>query len=297
MLAQARRLLRDADLIHAHMFTSAMWGATLSRWTKVPLVVRDPTWSGERTFARTHGYRRLIGPTARVIVCPSRLVARSIAEEGVPAEKLEVITNGVRLEAALPRERARMELGLAADAWVIGIIAMLREEKAHEVLLRAVSTMVVNGRRPTLCIVGDGPRRGELEQLAGSLGLGDAVVWAGNRPDAGRLASAFDTAVICSNWEGLPLAALEALAAGTPLVATRVGAIPEVMAGGAGVLVDVADDAGLARELTALMDQPRRVEGLRARGLQRIEDEYRFETMVARFTGLDDSVLVRPTSP
>jgi glycosyltransferase involved in cell wall biosynthesis len=157
--------------------------------------------------------------------------------------------------------------------------------------------MVVNGRRPTLCIVGDGPRRGELEQLAGSLGLGDAVVWAGNRPDAGRLASAFDTAVICSNWEGLPLAALEALAAGTPLVATRVGAIPEVMAGGAGVLVDVADDAGLARELTALMDQPRRVEGLRARGLQRIEDEYRFETMVARFTGLYDSVLVRPTSP
>jgi glycosyltransferase involved in cell wall biosynthesis len=293
MLARAHKLLRHADLIHAHMFPSSIWGALLSRTTGVPLVTRDPTWSGVRTVTRTYGYRHWIGPRARAIVCPSPLVAQSIEDEGVPPSKLRLIVNGVPTDAALPRDRARSELGLDQDGWVIGIIANLREEKRHEVLLRAFARLVASGRNPTLCLVGDGPRRPQLEALAHDLGIEREVVWAGDRPDARRLASAFDTAVICSSWEGLPLAALEVMAAGTPLVATRVGVLPRILGDGAGVLVNVDDDEGLAAALVALMDDPSRGAELRAEGLRLIADEYRFERMVDEFAALYDDVLAR----
>ncbi len=338
MLLRARRLLRDADLIHAHMFGSSIWGALLAPATGVPLVTRDPTWSGERTRTRTYAYRYWIGPQARVIICPSELVARSIEDEGVPAERLRVIVNGVPRTEALPREAARAELGLAPEAWVIGIIANLREEKAHEVLLRAFARVLGDGRAATLCIVGDGPRRDELQALAQTLGIdqrvvcgafarlrlegrsatlclvGDGVrrdelqrlarelrieedvVWSGNRADARRLASAFDTAVICSSWEGLPLAALEVLAAGVPLVASRVGALPHVVEDGAGVLFEPGDDEDLARRLAALIDDPELARDIGQRGLRRIEDRYRFERMVDEFAQVYDEVLENGSS-
>ena len=296
MLLRARHLLRDADVIHAHMFGSSVWGALLSRVTGVPLITRDPTWSGERTWMRTYAYRYWIGRRARVIICPSELVARSIEDEGVPAERLRVIVNGVPRTEALPREAARAELGLAPEAWVIGIIANLREEKAHEVLLRAFARILGDGRAATLCIVGDGPRRDELQALAQTLGIDQRVVWAGNRVDARRLASAFDTAVICSSWEGLPLAALEVLAAGVPLVASRVGALPHVVEDGAGVLFEPGDDEDLARRLAALIDDPELARDIGQRGLRRIEDRYRFERMVDEFAQVYDEVLENGSS-
>lgn len=291
MLARAHRLLREADVIHAHLFTSSMYGAVLSRTTGVPLVTRDPTWDGVRSFVRTRGYRHLIGPTARAVICPSDRVARSIEEEGVPREKLVVIDNGVKTGDTLPRDAARAELGLAQDAWVVGIVATLRIEKSHETLLRAFSALRGRSGPTTLCIVGDGPRRGELETLADQLGIRDDVVWAGDRHDARRLATAFDAAVICSAWEGLPFAALEVMAAGVPLVATRVGALPDVLDGGAGVLVDVGDDQGLARELEALRDDPVRAAAVAARAKRTIDERYAFDTMIERFADVYERAL------
>ncbi|MCZ7590375.1 MAG: glycosyltransferase [Gaiella sp.] len=290
-MIRAHRLLRDADIIHAHLFSSSMYGALLARTTGVPLVTRDPTWDGRRTLVRTWGYRWWISPRARYIVCPSDLVARSIEEEGVPRRKLRVIVNGVPTGTALTRREARAELGLSADEWVIGIIATLRVEKAHEVLLRAFARLLREGRVPTLCIVGDGPQKTFLHDVAEELGLDGRVVWAGHRRDARRLARAFDTAVICSSWEGLPLAALEILAAGTPLVATRVGVLPRILDRGVGLLVDVDDDAGLARALARLMDEPARAAEQSVRGLRAVEDDYSFDRMIKEFTALYDEVL------
>ena len=294
MLARALRLLRDADLIHAHMFGSSVWGALLSRLGGVPLVTSDAAWSGQRTRVRTWGYRHWIGTRALAIVCPSAPVASSIVAEGVPAQRLRVIENGVPRDAALPSADARSELGLNQRSWVIGIVANLRAEKAHQVLLHAFSHMAADRPSATLCVVGDGERRDELRALARHLGIDERVVWAGHRQDARRLASAFDTAVICSEWEGLPLAALEVLAAGVPLVASRVGVLPEVVGGGAGVLFDSGDDAQLARELAALMDDPGRARTLGERGRRRVGERYPFERMVKEFEDVYDNVLVGP---
>jgi glycosyltransferase involved in cell wall biosynthesis len=280
---RAHRLLRSMDLIHSNMLGSNLWGALLSRSTGVPLVAREPTFSGARTRLRTYGYRWWIAPVARCIICPSTIVAQSLYDEGVPRGLVEVIPNGVRTDAALSREEARAELGLDPNAFVVGIVAGLREEKAHEVLLRAAARLRDEGREVSLCIVGDGPRRAALAKAASSLGLDGSVNWAGERAEAKRLPAAFDVGVICSDFEGLPVAALEILAAGVPMVSTAVGTMPTILSEGAGLAVPVRDDVALASAIRRFIDEPDLIARAGARARELIREHYEFQNMVRAF--------------
>lgn len=288
--ARAQRLVRSADLISAHKLGSNFWGGVLSLTTGKPLVALEPSFSGVNTPMRTLAYRWWIGRLARKIMCPSQIVAASLVDIGVSSKLLEVVPNGVSLDAAESREIARAELGLDPDDFVVGIIARLREEKAHEVLLHAAARLRSDGRRLAVCVVGDGPRRPELEHLAAQLRLDVAVVWAGERRDAKRLARAFDVGVICSDWEGLPVAALEILAAGTPLVTTAVGTMPEIL-DGAGTVVPVRDDEALAAAIADLMDHPDRLADAGARGREIVQERFGFEQMVRGFERVYADVL------
>jgi glycosyltransferase involved in cell wall biosynthesis len=292
---RVHRLLRNVDLIHSHKFGSNLWGALLSRTTRVPLVARDPTFSGIRSRLRTYGYRWWIAPVARCIICPSVSLAQSLYDEGVPHELVEVIPNGVRLDAALPRQQARAELGLDPSAFVVGIVARLREEKAHEVLFRAAAQLRDDGRDVTVCVVGDGPRRAALVETAAGLGLDGSVVWAGERAEAKRLPAAFDVGVICSDFEGLPVAALETLAAGVPMVCTAVGTMPDILSDGAGLIVPVQDHAALATAIRRFIDDRSAAAeaGLRARDV--VRRHYEFQQMVTAFERVYDRVLGRDT--
>jgi glycosyltransferase involved in cell wall biosynthesis len=280
-------------LINAHKFGSNIWGALLSRTTSVPLVPVEPTFSGVRERVRTLAYRRWISPVAPCIVCPSDVVADSLEAEGVPRERIEVIRNGVRTDAALPREKARAELGLDPGAFVVGIIALLREEKAHEVLLHAIARLRRREREVTLCVVGDGARREVLRSMASELGLDGAVVWAGERREAKRLPSAFDVGVLSSDYEGLPVAALEILAAGVPLVSTAVGTMPAILSTGAGLVVPVRDDAALADAIDRFVGDGEFRARAGAEAREVVRREYGFEEMVKGFERTYDRVLSR----
>jgi glycosyltransferase involved in cell wall biosynthesis len=288
---RAHRLLRNVDLIHSHKLGSNLWGALLARSTGVPLVAREPTFSGVRSWQRTYGYRWWIAPVAQRIICPSTIVAQSLYDEGVRRELVEVIPNGVRLDAALPRHEARVELGLGHDAFVIGIVARLREEKAHEVLFKAAAKLREEGRNVTVCVVGDGPRRAALVETAATLGLDGHVRWAGERREAKRLAAAFDVGVICSDFEGLPVAALEMLAAGVPMVATAVGTMPTILSEGAGFTVPVRDHAALAKAILRFIEDRELAAraGVRARDI--IRQQYGFDEMVKAFERVYERVL------
>jgi glycosyltransferase involved in cell wall biosynthesis len=290
-LRAARRAILGSDLLHAHKYGSNMWGALLARATRVPLVVREPTFNGVRSSRRTLGYRYWVAPVARRVICPTQVVARSLEDDGFSPQRIRVIPNGVLLDAALPRAEARAELGLPAEAAVVGIVARLRTEKAHEVLFRAFASVAPGRDEARLAVVGDGPRRQELETLAESLGIAERVVWAGERRDARRLVKAFDVGVICSDWEGLPNAALETMAAGVPLVSTRVGTMPEILRDDCGVLVDVGDHAGLAAALARLLDDPAEARRIGVRGAERIVREHTMDRMVEQFTEVYEEVL------
>ena len=141
----------------------------------------------------------------------------------------------------------RAALGIAPDAPVVGTVGRLAEVKQQGVLIRAFAQVLPAFPAARLLLVGDGPLRAELEGLAGSLGLGGAVLFAGYQSNPERYLAAMDVFVLPSRAEAMPLVIPEAWAAGRPVVASRVGGIPELIADGkTGLLVAPGDVDGLA---------------------------------------------------
>ena len=286
---RARAVVRDGDLLHSHKFEGSMWGALLARAARRPLVAHEHTFDGRQSRRRTFGYRYLIAPTASRILCVSGPVAASLVAEGVAPDLLEVVPNGVPIEGLLDRESARAELGVEPVGVVIGFVGRLRREKRHELALQALALLRREGHDVTLCCVGDGPRLEELRVLAEQLGVGEHVRWSGEVPNAGRLVSAFDVAVLCSEYEGMPLAALEFLVAGIPLVATAVGSLPQLLADGGGTVVPPGDARALADALAAelAVHDPER----RGRALESARAQFGLERLAGDLSRVYDEVL------
>ena len=292
--ARAVRLVRDADLLHAHKFEGGCWGVLIARFARRPVIVHEQNaYGGEKTFVRTLLYRHWIARGARAIVCVSEDIVAWLLELGVPRSLLHLVPNGVPLAVAIERDAARHELGLATDAFVIGIVARLRKQKRHDILLEATARLRADGRRVVVCIVGDGPERADLERHAVALAIDDALVWTGEMEDPGRLASAFDVSVLSSDFEGMPLAALEAMAAGVPLVATEVGGLPDLLAGGAGVLVPRRNPVALADAIARLADDPAVREAMGRLGQTRVRDRYSLEQSLRAVERVYDVALAR----
>jgi glycosyltransferase involved in cell wall biosynthesis len=177
----------------------------------------------------------------------------------VPAGKLVTIPNRPDprdLTATRPRDIVRGELGAGASDALIGVIARLTEQKGVADFLDALTRLA---HRPgwQAAVVGDGPQRDELEAHARRLGLQQRCRFVGIRTDLGDVLGAFDLLVVPSRSEGLPYVVLEAMVAGTPLVATRVGGIPEVILDGVrGVLVPPRAPDRLAASITAALETP-----------------------------------------
>lgn len=224
-----------------------------------------------------------------------------VGQEGIPAEKIEVIPNGIpadlpdAAERARRRTRIRSSLGIADDARVAMILAVLRPEKNHELLLRAWPRVrdAVPGAR--LLVVGDGPRREALERKATQEGPGDGtILFLGARTDAASLWSAADVAVLCSHprVETLPLALMEAMNAALPLVSTDVGGLRALIRPGVnGTLVSVGDADALADALVTILNDPVTGSHLGAASQELLRAQYRVETMVSRTMDLLDRLL------
>lgn len=166
--------------------------------------------------------------------------------EKFPAEKINVIRNGVDCERFQPnraaRPRLRAELGLTDDTPLIGIVAALRSEKNHGMLVRSAAKL--RSRHPDAhwVIVGDGPERSSIEALAAELQIADRIHLLGTRYDTPDILSALDVFTLCSLNEASPVSILESLACGVPVVATHVGSVGEtVLDDVTGLLIDSED--------------------------------------------------------
>ncbi len=291
-LLRARRIVRAASLVHAHKFPGGCWGVLLGAIAARPVIVHEHSaYGGLRTRARTLLYRHWIGRRAKAVVCVSEDIASTLRMEGVPDRLLQTISNGVDTAAAADRATARAALGLEHEGLVVGIVGRLAPEKRHDLVLRATQSLAQQGRAFSLCIVGGGPQRSELETLAGGLGIEGIVRWSGEVDDAGRLARAFDVSVLCSDFEGLPLAALEALGAGVPLVATAVGALPDLVSGGAGLVVPRDDADALAAAIGRLLDDQALREQMGRSGVELVARRYSAEHAFDEVQRLYDRVL------
>jgi glycosyltransferase involved in cell wall biosynthesis len=174
---------------------------------------------------------------------------------------------------------------------VIGAVGTVRPEKALDRLVRAAA--ILRPRHPglTVLIAGDGELR-PLEALARELGLGSAVRLLGYRSDVSAILETMDVAVNCSIREGTPLSMMEYMDAGLPVVASRVGGVPDLLAGGeAGVLVDTANPEELAGAIAGLLEDPAGAKSMGERGRERRRREFGLETMARRVEDLYEELL------
>lgn len=200
--------------------------------------------------------------------------------------RTQVLRNAVSLSPAPTqdeREAVRRELGVDTDHVVIGCVAVLRPEKDHATLIDAFAAMSAAAPRAVLVLVGDGPLRAELTEMARRLGVVEATRFLGSRDDVPRLLAGFDIAVLASQTvENLPYSLLEAMGSGLPVVSTAVGALAELVDDGTtGWLVPPKSAEVLARQMGRLVKDPvtRSCMGRAAR--QRISSSFALEEMVS----------------
>ena len=191
--------------------------------------------------------------------------------------KLETVPNGVHI----PPWAARKAVSGTGGPPVILFVGRLRHAKGLDVLLHALAGLPVAGYQ--LRIVGDGELRKSLENLAVTLGVRDKIVFLGFRSDVTALMSSADCLVLPSRWEGMPNVVLEAMAIGLPVVATRVGGIPEVIEHGlTGWLVPPEDPLALAAALATALADRRRARCIAESARQRVARDYSIEAMSER---------------
>jgi L-malate glycosyltransferase len=222
--------------------------------------------------------------------------------EGLPARRIAVVPNFVDAGAFEPpadeERRALMSaLGLRGDAPTIGVVANLHPVKDHASLLRATASLRQQWPDLQVIFIGDGERRSALEGLASELGIRDQVIFAGRRSNQPNLHHLFDISVLCSTSEGLPNSILEAMAAGKPVVATSVGAIPDaVVHGETGILVPPSAPADLAAALSALLADPAKSRAMGLAGQRRARETFSPEGALSSLARLYESLVAARTA-
>jgi protein-tyrosine-phosphatase len=215
---------------------------------------------------------------ASVIVAVSKNLADSLRRSGFWPGMVTAIHNGT---APIPpvspevRARVRRELNVPADALLIGTVGRLVPVKGHVDLVRAIALAQPKMPHAKLLIAGDGPLLGELCAMAGRLGVDQHCIFTGHRADVHQLLAAMDVFVLPSLSEGIPMALLEAMSLGLPVVATRVGGIPEVVRDRVtGLLVPAGDDRALAEACLELARYPDWAAEIAAAGQRFVAEEY-----------------------
>lgn len=288
MLASARRVAHrleawEADLVHCHLPLAGVVGRLAGRMAGVPVVYTE-----HNTLERYHPLTRWLhlktwGWQARAFAV-SGPVADSLAGHANGAVPVQVVRNGIDVEAFDPDRvdgaPVRARCGVPDEAPVVGTVAVFRTQKALGDWLEAARTIRDRVPDTRFLLVGDGPERERLERRAEELGLADAVHFPGLQEDVRPWLAAMDLFLSSSVFEGLPLALLEAMAMARPVVATRVGGVPEVVTDGRnGRLVELHDPGGLADAVTALLLDPDRAKRLGAEARRTVASEFGLRRM------------------
>ena len=253
------------SLLHTHNYKSDIVGYFAAKLTGIPWVATNHVWHG--TDRKLRAYEKLDAfflKFADKIVAVSAEIKRGLIKENIPDKKIEVIHNGIDLSAFNNRPAAaklRTDLGISHGDFVIVIAGRLSEEKGHEIFLKAAPEVSRRRKGVKFLIVGDGPLKGHLKSYTAAHNLTDQVIFTGIRTDIPDIYSISSILVNASFIEGLPLTILEAMASKLPVIATAVGAVPQVIKHGVnGILIEAGDFMRLSAEICALIDDSQKRE-------------------------------------
>jgi L-malate glycosyltransferase len=284
------------DILHTFDFYTGVFAIPAGRFARVPVVL-----ASRREIAGLRGAGqscaiRFACELATAVIANSRAAGERLVGLGFTGnKKVQVLPNCIDLEEVTPRslaEEVRRQLGIAIGAPVAGVLGNLRPEKDLETFLQAarqIQTVLPDAR---FLVIGDGPERQKLEHRSAELGLARSVLFLGDRKDVPDLLATIDLLILTSITESFPNAILEAMAIGRPVVATRVGGIPEVVQDGqTGILVTPRKAEEVAERVIMLLKNPalRREMGEAAR--RRVENEYTVEQVMRKLDGIYSGLL------
>lgn len=283
------------DVVHTHLFHADLAGRLAAALTGRVRLIHTVHVAERRPLPWRFAWAAMT-MRATTCVCVSRGVREHwLRHTGLPAGRCVVIPNGVDAGRFRPdaqaRRRLRSEWGVNPSDAVFAMVGRLDDQKGVDVLLDAVDSLARSGRAPDVVIAGDGPRRDLVREFIAAGQAQRRVRWLGFRDDVPDVLSAADVLVMPSRWEGFGLSAAEAMAAGLPVVASRVAGLEEVVADGrTGLLIPPGD----ADALTAAMIRTRDDELLRKRmgeaGRRRVERRFSIETYVRAHERLYQSI-------
>ena len=292
---------RRFDLVHTHSSKAGLLGRWAAHLAATPVIVHTIHGFGFHPFQPAPlrmAFQHLERATARIT---DALIAVSAHDRdlglrlgiGRPAQ-YRLIRYGIEAAQVAPngvRAAVREALGLNGGP-VIGTVACLKPQKAPLEFVRACARIREHIPQARFLLVGHGALRQRVEREAAQLGLGDSLHLLGWRTDVPRLLQAMDVFVLTSRWEGLPIACLEAMAAGLPVVATRAGGLPELLPSEEhGMLVPIGQPERVADGVVALLRDPARRARMGRCNQEAVNGRFRVEEMVAQTQQLYEELL------
>jgi glycosyltransferase involved in cell wall biosynthesis len=280
VLALLRTILRRdrISLLHSHLYHANLYGRLAALRVGIPAVCTVHNIYTRRKLHRNLVNRWLARHTARIIAVSSPVRDDVLRYDRVVPSNVVVIPNGVDVDGfdlSLTRQQARERLGIPKDRYVIGTLGRLEEQKGLPHLVEAIQLLSESGMLVFLLIAGSGREEGRLREMVARFGLEDSVRFLGMRRDVPEVHRAMDVFALPSLWEGLPIALLEAMASGLPVVATPVGGIPEVIRNGKnGLLVPPEDPVALAAALRRIRHDAVLAEVLGREGRETVRERY-----------------------
>ena len=290
---------QPVDLVHTHLFASGFFGRLAARFSGVPVIIHEQRNESEHTNLFGKWIDRHLGSLASAVICVSESTRDfNVHEKGIDPHKAEVIPNAINLDR-FHREAFKMDpagclddLDLPPTAKIVIGVGRLVPEKRFEVFLKAARLIHEAYPEARFLILGDGSERGSLERLAESLGIGSATRFAGMRSDVLALLSCSHVFVLTSDYEGLPLTLLEAMALQVPAVATDVDGTSEVLSDGAGgIVVPRNSPEAVADAVVSLLRDERRAQDIGLQGRRLVEEKYNIQVVQEQTYAVYQSIL------
>jgi len=296
VLPRLTRLLRqrrvDAVITVGTGGDRMFWGRLAAWLAGVPVICSAIHSTGYPD--RIEVSNKLLRPLTDAFIAVAPPHAEYLRSVGCPANRVRMIPNGVDTEKFAPRwpvARLYDELALPPGSPVAAIVAALRPEKNHELFLRAAALVKHKLPAARMLIVGDGARRPALESLAAELGVSDTVRFLGSRHDVADVLSLAQTVVLSSHMEANPISILEALASEKPVVATRVGSVPEtVIDGRTGYLVEPGNAPQMAQRILQLLGNPEHAAALGRAGREEVLQHWSIAQTVGGYQELINEI-------
>ncbi len=279
------------DVIHSHNYKSNFFIFFSTVGLGIPCVSTCHNWidtSSKMKFYST--LDKIILKHFDKVIAVSNLIARELVKTGVDRKKVKLISNGINLNkfATRPdRADARKRLGIPFERKIIGTVGRLTSEKGHIYLINAAKVILKEREDVCFLIVGDGPLRHNLERQASDL----PFYFTGVLKDVSTAYAAMDIFVLPSLTEGLPMVLLEAMASGVPVIASKVGDIPDVLENGRyGILVEPEREDELANAIATLLQDGEKRKNYAKSGLSRVKANYSSARMAENYLQIYRSV-------